>query len=105
MENDNNRIIKLPQNKTLQNKKIQNKIKTTTMLWCVEETKNKKPDDAIETKAQPAQDQETKEKIGKNVTNLLPRKVKKASNKKESISGSKKAQKPKKKRGGWWQQK
>ena len=70
-----------------------------------EETKNKKPDDATETKVQPTQDQETKEKIDKKVTNLLLKKVKKASNKKESISGSKKAQKPKKKRGGWWQQK
>ena len=70
-----------------------------------EETKNKKPSDTAEIKAQPAQDQETKEKIGKKVTNLLPRKVKKASNKKESVAESKKAQKPKKKRGGWWQQK
>ena len=74
-----------------------------------EETRNIKPDDATKTKVQPSQDQETKENIGTKVTNppLNPplRKVKKASNKKESVSGIKKVEKPKKKRGGWWQQK
>ena len=68
-----------------------------------EDTKNKKPNNITVIKLQPTQDQENKKEGSKKVTDLPLRTIKSVSDKKESVSESKKAKTLKRKRGGWWQ--
>ena len=69
------------------------------------ETKSKKSEDAVKTKSPSAESENSKDTVGKKVTNLLLRKLKKVSDKKDSPADEKKTQEPKKKRAGWWQKK